>query len=174
MIEELYQTLPNFEQYNEILPGQGNFTKSNTLQTLTLQPSFKCKKASTVTKIFGARSPEEIEIFIVDPQMQTSYRINAAQVTGDLITVPANSRVANSFKVKTTLIKKRPDKTACKSYEDPDHFKDCVEKSARKKLIDTLGCIPPWMTRLKGTVCQTFCTSKHLLRALIWTPGTNQ
>ena len=49
------------------------------------------------------------------------------------------------FKVKVTMSRRRADKSHCQNYERSDGYTQCLELAVRKKLIELLGCLPPWL-----------------------------
>ena len=86
-----------------------------------------------------------MRVLVSDPNLQLSYKQNEIGISGDTLTT---TQGLTFFKIKTTIVKARNDKNSCKEYATPYGYKECAEKSLRKKLMLLLGCIPPWMSQL--------------------------
>ena len=54
------------------------------------------------------------------------------------------------FSINIRIVKKREEKQVCQAYETPDGYTQCVEKFVRRKLIEMLGCIPPWLPQIEN------------------------
>ena len=94
---------------------------------------------------FGEPGGGELKVLISDPHLQLSYRQNKIGISGDEL---ESTKGYSFFEIKISILQLRRDKNVCRDYDTADGYKQCAEKSARKKLIDLLGCIPPWMSQL--------------------------
>ena len=117
-----------------------NFTKLNFTKE-------QCTLIEDISSIiwFYSLGHQGIKILVSDSNLQLTHRQNNIGISGDIIR--AHSEY-NSFSISTTIIKKRPEKNSCKAYNTDDGYKQCVETAVRQQMVDLLGCIPPWMTKL--------------------------
>ena len=111
--------------------------------------SQQCSQVKNISKYMWFRLNKEknLKFLISDPHLQLSYRQNTKGISGDIL---SNSKGEIVFGIKMTIVKKRAEKQSCTQYDSPDGYTQCVEKQVRRKLIEILGCIPPWMPPIEN------------------------
>ena len=127
---------------------------------IDLWPTVKCTEIKGFSEYFGIETKEGVEVIMIDPALQPNYRRVKQAFTGELFTI-GNTRVNNFefediiYKVKVSIKKKREEVSSCKNYENSDGYIDCIDLTMSNKMIDLLGCIPPWMSTLgEDKVCR--------------------
>ena len=154
--EEVFQRLFTNKTdfiYYEFEPKSGGWIIKNHVSTkeAILLPNFKCSKIEAKDSYFGFESKDGMYLHLSDSKLQPSYRLVKTGLFGDIINV---GNIKNFdpeevlFDVKVMVVKKRSDKTKCKEYSQEESYINCVEKAVRKELVDLLGCLPPWMTKI--------------------------
>ena len=117
---------------------------------INLWPFIKCKELKEFDQSFGLASKQGVRIHIVDPVFQPTYRQMRSQISGDVLAIVnygKSSAEGIYFDVQSILLKKRSEKSSCKNYKNENDFTECLENVFREKLLNLIGCVPPWIPR---------------------------
>ena len=118
------------------------------LVQLFMWPFSRCLEIKDFQKILAMGFKDDVEIFLVDPSLYTSHRINKLAMSGYEFTMPSRNSTTfgrnKIFYVSTTVINKRPEKNTCTVYNTVDGYSKCIEKNYVKKFMELLSCLPPW------------------------------
>ena len=135
--------------------------KTNPTQLLPFKHCVEVKM--TTNKVYLA-SQTGFNFYLSDPNRKTRYRVDNNALLGAPLTINPRDEMklaeAMFYNVQTILHKKRRDKEEegeCRDYGE-DGYADCVTVHLHKNLIETVGCLPPWVSQgNKGT--QNVCPS---------------
>ena len=135
---------------------QTSFSYDNfSLTPVTILPFMDCVEIGNFTRNILVGTKGAIQMFIADSDTQSSYRIHNNAVTGELISVGTLRRLGFKeivrTKIQLSLSKIRSDKHNCQDY---DGYAKCANSQVKTKLMDLLGCIPPWISNFKNA---TYC-----------------
>ena len=112
----------------------------------------QCEEIKHAGSVFKLSTDGGVHVYISDSSIQPSYRLVAG---GKPISTDGHSPTSSHYRVHGVLTKKRSSKSECKFYSDPaSTLSDCINKAIEKSMMKLLGCIPPWMSNLKGDVHQ--------------------
>ena len=101
-------------------------TFANNMTKLILMPE-ECIKVDQIDKWmwFSMNEHAVMKVLVSDPNLQLSYRQNTVGVSGDTLSTFSGE---TSFNIRTTILKRRPEKNSCKEYVSPDSYAKCIEK----------------------------------------------
>ena len=124
--------------------GESNYMTTTNLTKMNLGEIIctRLENISNFVSIYG----KSLQVYVSDPHLQLSFRTNMIGFSGNLMRTIGYRH--NSYKIQTTIVKKRHKKNSCTAYNTDNGYMQCVETAARQQLMELLGCIPPWITKL--------------------------
>ena len=144
--------------FNSSLPAP----LSGTISTKFILPHGLCRvfEGKPASKMIIKLDPKEMAphmIFISDPILTTSFQLPYSLMPGDQNEHKPPQYVNYNIKIKETTV--FTDDGSCVDYPNNNHasYSDCLNAEMRAKILPSLGCMIPWISRRDG------CT-KHIQR----------
>ena len=95
---------------------------------------------------------ESVEYFVIvsDPSASNSFQMPYSLMTGDKVRLKASTdNTAVAYSIQLTKTSTETADGSCFDYTNHEHksYSDCVDAEMRNKILPTLGCMIPWMSR---------------------------
>ena len=107
-------------------------------------------------------------LFVSDPTATTSFQFPYSLMTGDQIKLQPPQYVDHNIQIKETTV--YTDDGSCVDYPNSryESYSDCVDAEMRERILPTLGCMIPWISKQDACTNQIQRLPEHEL-LLNWT-----
>ena len=108
----------------------------------------RCFEVSNYTETMKVKSEKPLILYFSDPYRQPSFRLVKSAMAWDPLTLGYGKFPGESsyYQIDITITEKRQDVGACEVYQKPSDYEKCVDNSIMDKMMELLGCVPPWIT----------------------------
>ena len=96
---------------------------------------------------------EAYDILMLDPNRFNGIRFNEESYEGDKLTYDSADLNVYDIEIRSEELDKRDIEADCEEYVT-ETYQDCIEREAKKDLVDLLGCNVPWFTSIEQTICR--------------------
>ena len=142
------------------------FRDKNNYRTRKMQMfPLSCFEILKYNKLIRLKSNAPKIIYFSDSFRQPSFRLVRDAMAWDPILIGngKNSGESSYYEIEITVTEKRAREGTCKKYKTPLDYEECVDSIIKKKMIDMIGCIPPWLKFNKVEIDQDMCFNQVLL-----------
>ena len=107
-----------------------------------------CFEILKYNKLIQLNSETPKVIYFSDTFHQPSFQLVRDAMHWDPILIGNGKNPGESsyYEIDITVTEKRIKEDNCRIYENLSDYTECVDSTIRKKMIDMIGCIPPWIT----------------------------
>ena len=121
-----------------------------------------CFEILKYKKVIWLKSTTSKIIYFSDPFHQPSFRLVRDAMAWDPILIGngKNPGETSYYEIDITVTEKRNRQDNCRNYENPSEYGECVDSIIKKKMIDIIGCIPPWIKFNMVEIDQDICTKQ--------------
>ena len=107
----------------------------------------RCFEVSNYTETMKLKSKKPLILYFSDPYRQPSFRLVKSAMAWDPLTLGFGKYTGESsyYQIDITITQKRQDLDECMVYSKPSDYEACTDDSLKNKMIELLGCVPPWI-----------------------------
>ena len=126
-----------------------------------------CFEILTHNKLIMSKSSTPKVIYFSDSFCQPSFRLVRDAMAWDPILIGNGKNPGESayYEIDITITETRAKEGTCRNYENPSDYGECVDSTIRMKIIDMIGCIPPWIKFNMVEIDQDICTNQVQLNS---------
>ena len=120
--------------------------KDNETKEIMLFP-LSCFEILKYNKLVPFSSGTPKVIYFSDSFHQPTFQLVSDAMASDPILIGNGKNPGESsyYEIDITITEKRNREGTCRNYENPSDYGECVDSTVRMKMIDMIGCIPPWI-----------------------------
>ena len=118
------------------------------VREIVMLPYSQCVEIVNFTDFLDIQSDSTAMLIFTDPYRQPQHRIGRNILKGEKLTLGLmGSNRSSSLYYRLTIkqIKRVPEKSGCKNYEESYEYIKCIDTHMKRNLMDMIGCIPPWL-----------------------------
>ena len=140
----------------------------NAIQTIKKRMfPLSCFEILTHNKLIMSKSSTPKVIYFSDSFCQPSFRLVRDAMAWDPILIGNGKNPGESayYEIDITITETIAKEGTCRNYENPSDYGECVDSTIRMKIIDMIGCIPPWIKFNMDEIDQDICTNQVQLNS---------
>ena len=84
-------------------------------------------------------------IIFTDPRTKLNHRMGKTNLQEGIFHIRNERAETFYYNLKLIEVQKQSSKFSCSNYEYLNEYKDCIQETLQRNLLDLIGCIPPWL-----------------------------